>query len=49
MNEPVIEQTLRRLERLERENRRIKRIGVCALFGAVVLIVMGQAGPSNVA
>ena len=49
MNEPVIEQTLRRLERLERENRRIKRIGVCALFGAVVLIVMGQARPSNVA
>lgn len=49
MNEPVIEQMLRRLERLEKENRRIKRIGASALFGAIILVVMGQAGPSNVA
>ena len=49
MNEPVIEQMLKRLEWLEAENRRIKRIGAAALLGAVVLVVMGQAGPSNVA
>jgi hypothetical protein len=49
MNEPVIQQMLKRLEWLEAENRRMKRIGACALLGAVVLVVMGQAGPSNVA
>jgi hypothetical protein len=48
MNEPSMDRMLRRLESLEKENRRIKRIGALALFGAVALVVMGQAEPGNV-
>ncbi|MFQ5852935.1 MAG: hypothetical protein ACE5JU_20435 [Candidatus Binatia bacterium] len=48
MNEPTMETLARRLDRVERENRRLKRAGVVALavIGAVVL--MGQATGSKV-
>ncbi len=45
MNEPSRDQMVHRLERLERENRRIKRIGAAAFFGIAALFVMGQTKP----
>ena len=49
MNESTMDSLLRRLDRVERENRWLKRIGALALIGASALAVMGQAGSSNVA
>jgi hypothetical protein len=38
-----------RLDRLERENRRLKRIGAGVLVGLASVVLMGQALPSKVA
>ncbi len=43
MVEPTIETLARRLERVERENRRLKRAGVVALVGIAAVVLMGQA------
>jgi hypothetical protein len=49
MNESLKNQMMERLEHLEKENRRIKRIGAAILFGAVASLVMGQSKPDNIA
>jgi hypothetical protein len=49
MKEPVGDQVMKRLERLEKENRWIKCIGAATLFGAVALLIMGQSKPDNIA
>lgn len=43
--EPALE---KRVERLERENRRLKRVGLLLLAFAVSIILMGQARPATV-
>lgn len=43
MDEPRIEAMVRRLDRVERENRRWKWVGVVALLGLAAGMVMGQA------
>ena len=49
MNEPTIETLARRLDRLERENRLLKRAGVVALAVIAAVVLMGQALPGKVA
>jgi hypothetical protein len=49
MNEVAVEALVRRLERVERENRRLKRIGFAVLAGITALVLMGQAKPDKVA
>ncbi len=43
MNEPTMEALARRLDRVERENRWLKRAGVMALFVIAAIVLMGQA------
>ncbi len=43
MNEPTMETLARRLDRVERENRRLKRAGVVALAVIAAVVLMGQA------
>ncbi len=43
MDKPTMETLARRLDRVERENRRLKQPGVVALAVFTVLLVMGQA------
>ena len=42
MNEPTIETLARRLDRVERENRWLKMVGVVALAMMVAVVLMGQ-------
>ncbi len=49
MSEPTIDNLARRLERVERENRRLKRVGVVALALIAGVVLVGQATPSNLA
>ncbi len=49
MDEPTMDNVLRRLDRVERENRWLKCMGALALIGAAALVIMGQAKPSSVA
>jgi len=49
MNEPTLGNMAQRMDRLERENRRFKWIGVLVLVGIAALMMMGQAKPSEVA
>lgn len=49
MSEQTIETMVKRLDSLERENRRMKRTGVAALAGITAVVLMGQAIPSEVA
>jgi hypothetical protein len=44
MNEPTMETLARRLDRLEREDRRLKLAGVVALAVIAAVMLMGQAG-----
>ena len=46
MNEPTIDKLV---QRLERENRRLKRIGSLVLVGIAAVVLMGQATPKKVA
>jgi hypothetical protein len=43
------EHLARRLDRLERENQRLKRLGALALIGLAALVIMGQATSAPVA
>ncbi len=43
MNEPTIETLARRVERVERENRYLRRSGVVALAVIAAVVLMGQA------
>jgi hypothetical protein len=49
MNEPTMDTLARRLDRVERENRRMKRVGMVALAVMVAVVLMGQATTSKVA
>ena len=49
MSEPTMETLARRLDRLERENRRLKRAGVVILGVIAAVVLMGQATPRKVA
>ncbi|MFQ5848041.1 MAG: hypothetical protein ACE5IQ_10300 [Candidatus Methylomirabilales bacterium] len=46
MGESTMETLARGLERVERENRRLKKMGLAALAGVVALVLMGQARPT---
>jgi len=43
MNKPTMETLARRLDKVERENRRWKRAGVLALAVIAAIVLMGQA------
>ena len=45
MNEPTLDTVTQRLDRLERENRHLKRIGSMVILGLAALVLMGQALP----
>jgi hypothetical protein len=47
MQTPVIQAVLERLEKLERQNRKLKRAGVLALLVVGSLVLMGQAAPKS--
>ena len=49
MNNPTIETLARRLDKVERENRRLKQAGVVALTVIAAVVLMGQATGSKVA
>ncbi|HYB71597.1 MAG TPA: hypothetical protein VEH80_13040, partial [Candidatus Bathyarchaeia archaeon] len=49
MNDAIRDELTRRLERLERENRRLKLLGLLAAVGLASLTVMGQTAPTQVA
>jgi hypothetical protein len=49
MNKQTVETLAIRLDRLERENRRLKRTGAVALVGIAALVLMGQTTPGEVA
>ncbi len=49
MNEPTTEGLACRLERMERENRRLKRVGVAVLAALAAVVLMAQANPPKVA
>ncbi len=49
MNEPTMDKLVQRLDRLERENRRLKRIGALVVVGIAAVVLMGQARLSKVA
>ncbi len=49
MNDPTMETLTRRLDHLERENRRLKRVGALALAVMAAVVLMGQVTPSNAA
>ncbi len=48
MDEPTMETLARRLDRVERENRRLKRAGVMAVAVMAALVLMGHATSNNV-
>lgn len=47
MDRPTLESVDQRLDRLEWENRRLKRVGVVLLVGLSALPLMGQISPSK--
>ena len=49
MSDTTQEHLVRRLDRLERENQRLKRLGALALIGLAALVIMGQATSAPVA
>ncbi len=49
MVEPTMEALVKRLNRLERENRRLKRAGVIALAVMTAVVLMGKATAGKVA
>ncbi len=49
MNESTIDKLVLRLDRLERENRWLKRIGALMVVGIAAVALMGQATPIKVA
>ena len=49
MSNPTMEAVVERLDRVERENRRLKKAGVAILAGIAGVVLMGQAMPTKVA
>lgn len=49
MNNPTMETLGQRLDRVERENRRLKRAGIVAVAVIAAVVLMGQATPRKVA
>jgi len=49
VSDPIHDHLTRRLDRLERENRRLKLLGGLAMLGLAALTVMGQTAPTSVA
>lgn len=49
MSDRIHDHLTQRLDRLERENRRLKLLGALALLGVAALILMGQTAPTSVA
>jgi len=49
MDSTTLDRLTQRLDRVERENRRLKRIGGVALIGLAAVALMGQAMPGKVA
>jgi len=49
MNEPTMDKLVQRLDRLERQNRWLMRIGALVVVGITAVVLMGQARPSKVA
>ena len=49
MNEPTMETLARRLDKVEWENRWLKRAGIVAVAGIAAAVLMGQATPRKVA
>ena len=49
MNQPTMDNVVQRMDRLERENRRMKLAGILVLVGITAVIVMGQAKATKVA
>lgn len=47
MNDPMLDTMTERLGRLERENRRLKRIGAVVLLGPATVLLLGQARPNR--
>jgi hypothetical protein len=45
MTEPTLDTLTRRLDRLERQNRWLRRVSLVILLGAVATLLMGQAPP----
>lgn len=48
MSEPTLDTLAQRLERAERENRALRRVGVLVLIGIAALVVGAQAAGSRV-
>jgi hypothetical protein len=48
MDERGLQVLSERLARVERENRRLRRIGAVVLAGLAAVVLLGQAGPGNV-
>ena len=48
MSDGMLDHLTQRLDRLERENRRLRLLGALALLGASALVLMGQTAPSPV-
>lgn len=48
MNHPNLDTLVRRLDRLERENRRWKRVSAATFAAIAALVLMGQATPRRV-
>ena len=49
MSDRIHDHLTQRLDRLERENRRLKLLGALALLGLAALTLMGQTAPTPVA
>jgi len=49
MNELTMDKLVQRLDRLERENRRLKCIGALVVVGIAAVMLMGQTKSSKVA
>ena len=47
MNEPTMDSLVKRLDLMEHQNRRLKRIGALVLVGITAMVLMGQAKPNK--
>jgi hypothetical protein len=47
MNEPTMNKLVQRLDRLERQNHRLKRIGGLVAVGIAGVVLMGQTSASR--
>lgn len=47
MNDPTMDSLVKRLDLMEHQNRRLKRIGALVLVGITAMVLMGQAKPNK--